>query len=124
MGLSKFKDTSQATVTTVTPHPTGTYPYMAPEMYSASHRSTGVDIYSFGCLMIEVFGQRKVWGELSGMNIMQKVCGSYNKPPQPPSVVHLPLDLQNICKSCCNIDSSKRPNIQDVVNILGTFNAV
>ena len=78
MGLSKFRDANQATVATMTPHPTGTYPYMAPEMFSANHRGTGVDIYSYGCLIIEVFGQKRVWGDLSGINIMYKACGSYN----------------------------------------------
>ena len=33
MGLSKLKEASQATVTTVSKGPTGTYPYMAPEMF-------------------------------------------------------------------------------------------
>ena len=121
MGLSKFKDVKQATATTMTPHPTGTYPYMAPEMFGANRRGTGVDIYSFGCLMIEVFGQRKVWGDLSGINIMYKVCGSYNNPPQSPSVTHLPLHCQDICKSCCYTDSTKRPRIHEVMKMLDTL---
>ena len=121
MGLSKFKDSSQATVTTRTPHPTGTYPYMAPEMFGANRRGTPVDIYSFGCLMIEVFGQKKVWGDLPGINIMHKVCGSYNEPPQSPSVAHLPLHCQNICRSCCCTIGQKRPTIQDVIGTLETL---
>ena len=48
MGLSKFRDAKQATVTTMKPHPTDTYPYMAPEMFGANRRGTGVDIYSYG----------------------------------------------------------------------------
>jgi len=121
MGLSNFKDASQATLTMVTSHPIGTYPYMAPEMYGANRRGTGVDIYSFGCLMIEVFWQKKVWDGLSGMNIMHKVCGFYNIPPQSPSVVHLPVHCQNICKLCCHTDSTKYPRTQDIVNILETL---
>lgn len=121
MGLSKFKETSQATVTTVTPNPTGTYPYMAPEMFGPNRRGTGVDIYSFGCLMIEVFGQKRVWGELSGFNIMHKVCGSYNIPPQSPSIAHLPLHIQDICKLCCHTDSTKRPRINNLVKMLETL---
>ena len=121
MGLSKFKDSSQATATTRTPHPTGTYPYMAPEMFGASRRGTAVDIYSFGCLMIEVFGQKKVWGDLPGINIMHKVCGSYNELPQSPSVGHLPLHCQRICQSCCCTNGQKRPSIQDLIKMLETL---
>lgn len=121
MGLSKFKDSSQATVTIRTPHPTGTYPYMAPEMLGANRRGTAVDIYSFGCLMIEVFGQKKMWGDLPGVNIMHKVCGSYNEPPQSPSVVHLPLHCQYICCSCCNTSGQNWPRIQEVIRTLETL---
>lgn len=59
MGLSKFRDAKQATVTTMTPHQTGTYPYMAPEIFGANRRGTGVDIYSYGCLIIEVLGRKE-----------------------------------------------------------------
>ena len=62
MGIAKLKAASQATTTTVTPNPKGTYPYMAPEMYGPNRRGTAVDVYAFGCLMIELLGQRKVWG--------------------------------------------------------------
>ena len=118
MGLSKFKDSSQATVTTRTLHPTGTYPYMAPEIFGANRRGTPVDIYSYGCLMIRVFGQKKVWGDLPGINIMHKVCGSYNEPSQSSSVAHLPLHCQNICRLCC---WQKQPTIQDVIGMLETL---
>ena len=40
-GLAKFKDVAQGTMTTVTQHMTGTYPYMAPEMFSISHKGVG-----------------------------------------------------------------------------------
>jgi len=60
-----------------------TYPYMAPEMFGGGHRSTAVDIYSLGCLYIELFGEKWVWeGITDGIQIMQKVCGSYNNPPK------------------------------------------
>ena len=76
MGIPKLREASQGTVTTATVHMKGTYPYMAPEMYGPNRRGTAADVYAFGCLMIELFGQKKVWGELVTAQIMQKVCRS------------------------------------------------
>ena len=42
LGLTKFRDAAQGTMTTVTQHMIGNY--MAPEMFSVSHRSAAVDI--------------------------------------------------------------------------------
>ena len=58
LGVAKIK--RQATMTTVS-NATGTYPYMAPEMFGAAHQSTAVDVYSLGCLYIELFGVKPVW---------------------------------------------------------------
>ena len=60
MGISKLRQASQVTMTTVS-GPAGTYPYMAPEMFVPGYRGTGVDIYALGCLYIELFGQKMVW---------------------------------------------------------------
>ena len=80
----------------------GTYSYMAPEMFEAAHRSTAVDIYSLGCLYIELFGEKRGWeGITDGLQIMQKVCGTFNNPPTMPRVDHLPKMYENICKGCC-----------------------
>lgn len=64
---------SEAKATTITPNPKGKYAYMAPEMFGPSRRGTAVDVYAFGCLLIELLGQRKVWAELTSVQIMQKV---------------------------------------------------
>ena len=121
MGIAKLKAASQATATTVTPNPKGTYPYMAPEMYGPNCQGTAVDVYAFGCLMIELLGQRKVWGDLTSVQIMQKVCGSFGLAPVPPAVNHLPLHYQGICKSCCELDPAKRPNITTIVSKLQAY---
>ena len=116
LGVAKIK--RQATMTTVS-NATGTYPYMAPEMFGAAHRSTAVDVYSLGCLYIELFGGKPVWeGITDGIQIMQKVCGSYNNPPKMPRVDHLEPIYQNICKGCCELDPKKRLQIDDICKSL------
>jgi len=87
-----------------------------------THRhGAAVDVYAFGCLMIELFGQRKVWGELSSVQIMQKVCRSFGIAPVGPAVDHIPLHYRSMCKSCCEIDATKRPSITVVMRILKAY---
>lgn len=99
MGMSKLRQATQATVTTVT-NPAGTTPYMAPEMFQAGHQGKPVDVYALGCLYIELFGQKRVWRDLDGMQIMQKVC--VQQPPQMPSSSHLKPVYQELSNDACN----------------------
>ena len=69
MGIAKVKQVAEATVISISKGP-GAYPYMAPEMFKKSHRGTPVDIYSLGCLFIELFAQRRVWPNLDAPDIM------------------------------------------------------
>ena len=115
LGIAKLKNMAETTHTAVGNGP-GTYPYMAPEMYKPSHRGSEVDIYSLGCLLIELFGGERVWKGLSSMEIMQKVCGSFAIPPQQPSVEHLKPQYHKLCSQCCHISTSERPRITSVLN--------
>jgi len=87
MGIAKMRAASETTVTTITPHKKGTIPS---EMYGKEHRGTAVHVYGFGCLMIELFGQRRVWGGLSRTQIMQKVCRSFCSTRGTGSQLHSP----------------------------------
>jgi len=93
----------------------------APEIFGASHRPTVVDIYSLCWLYIELFVEKMIWEGL-GMQIMQKVCGSYNIPPQMPHTDHLPLTVTSICKGCCELDSKQYLKINDITDSLKIYN--
>lgn len=113
MGIAKVKQITDASVTCVSKGP-GTFPYMAPEMFKASRRGAPVDIYSLGCLYIELFGRKRVWRGLDGPAIMQQVLGSYEVPPQGPSTSHLPSEIGNLCSKLCALDPSRRPKSHQV----------
>ena len=76
----------------------GTYPYMAPEMFRTGHRGPPVDMYSLGCLLIELFGRRQVWPGLDGPDIMVQIMGTYDTPPQMPDTSHLKAPFGTICQ--------------------------
>jgi serine/threonine protein kinase len=88
MGIAKVKQVAERTMTSISKGP-GTYPYMAPEMFRKGHRGPAVDIYSLGCLFIELFGGKRVWLDLDGPDIMLQILGSYNTPPKLPDMGHL-----------------------------------
>ena len=111
MGIAKVKQVAETTITSVSKGP-GTYPYMAPEMFKKSRRGPAVDIYSLGCLLIELFGRKRVWPDLDVTDIIMKVVGSYESPPQMPNTSHLPAPFGEFCSKLCNLDASQRPSIQ------------
>ena len=113
MGVTKLKQASEATVTCTAKGP-GTYPYMAPEMFKKAKRSVAVDIYSLGCLFLELFTRRRVWPGLDSMQIMMKVCGSFDCPPCMPDLSDLCTKYREVCGSCLQLNYVDRPNIDEV----------
>ena len=90
LGVAKLKSAAQDTTTTA--NVIGTYPYMAPELFGASKRGTAVDIYSLGCLYIELFGERKIWPGLNtAVEVMQKRSAAHiilHQPCRKPMICH------------------------------------
>lgn len=113
MGIAKLKYLNEATVTADTTGP-GTYPYMAPEMFTKSHRGPAVDIYSLGCLYIELFGRKRIWANMDGASIMLKVLGAFNCPPESPQVDHVKPVFHALLKNMCNLDPTLRPTSSNV----------
>ncbi len=117
MGVTRLKQAAEATMTSTSKGP-GTYPYMAPEMFRKARRGKAVDIYSLGCLLLELFGRRRVWPGLDSTEIMLKVCGSYDSPPTMPDVSNLFGSQLEICGSCLQLDPKDRPTIDEVIEML------
>lgn len=123
MGIAKVKRMTDASVTCISKGP-GTFPYMAPEMFRASRRGAAVDIYSLGCLYIELFGMKRVWQGLDGPAIMQKVLGSYEVPPLGPSTSHLLPPIRDLCAQLCALDPTKRLDSHQVFEAVKKHSAV
>ena len=115
MGLSKIKHLIEATCTV---KGAGTFPYMAPEMFKKDKQGVPADIYSFGCLLIELFGRKRVWAGLHGPEILLKVLGSYETCPESPSTSHLPERFQSICSEMTSLDYGERPTSTEVIELL------
>ena len=77
-----------------------------------------VDVYSLGCLYLELFGRKRVRPGLDGTEIMMKVFGSYDTPPCMPDLNHLDGMYFKICTSCCQLDPAIRANIDEIVSMV------
>ena len=95
LGVARIQE-KLATIRTSKSTGAGTIPYKAPEMFTSAKRSTPVDMYSFGCLLIELLTEKKVWGDLDGCQITAKLCGSFQTPPEQHSVTDVPKEIK-IC---------------------------
>ena len=116
MGVTELKQAAQVTMTSSSKGPR-MYPYMAPEMFKKGKRGRAVDIYSLGCLYLEVFSRCRVWPGLDSTEIMM-VCGSYDSPPCMPDLSDINGVHLEICGSCLQLNQTSRPKIDEVVDML------
>ena len=119
LGLAKLHN-KMSVIATSKGSGAGTLAYKAPEMFVDCKRSTPVDIYSFGCVIIEMHQNERVWGDLDGYQIMGKVLGSFQAQPESPPVQNVSEQHRQICKDCTAYDPSKRPSASQLVNYFMT----
>ena len=91
---------------------------MAPEMFRAGHCGPQVDMYSLGCLLIELFGRKRVWPGLDAPDIMVRIMGTYETPPQMPDTSHLKAPFSTICQQLCQLDATRRPKSGETLKML------
>ena len=67
--------------------------------------NTSVDVYAFGCVLIELFGEKKVWEGFTAIQIMVKVAieGAL------PDFSHLPQPVKSICAQCLEKQENRIP---------------
>ena len=70
--------------------------FQAPEQLRAEAIDVGADVYAFGALIIELFGEEPVWKGLTPYQIIVKVALN----DVFPDYSRLPLNIQRICSMC------------------------
>ncbi|XP_057480323.1 serine/threonine-protein kinase STY13-like [Actinidia eriantha] len=101
---------------------TGTYRWMAPELYSTvtlrhgekKHYNHKVDAYSFAIVLWELLHNKLPF---EGMSNLQAAYAAAFKNARP-SLKDLPEDLAIILDSCWKEDPSARPNFSQIVQML------
>jgi len=110
-GCSKRDDTTQSFTTT------GSVLWMAPEVIRGLKGGHGrkADIWSLGCVFIEMATAEKPWGNNAFDNILQAmkhIEGSGNSPPIPDALSSATRDL---ISQCVRRDASQRPRATDLL---------
>ncbi|XP_008458816.1 serine/threonine-protein kinase STY13-like isoform X2 [Cucumis melo] len=120
--LADFGLAREESVTEMMTAETGTYRWMAPELYSTvtlrngekKHYNHKVDVYSFGIVFWELI-QNKL--PFEGMSNLQAAYAAAFKNLRP-SAENLPADLAPIVTSCWKEDPNDRPNFNQIIQML------
>eukprot|EP00930_Biecheleria_cincta_P042362 TRINITY_DN29142_c0_g1_i1.p1 TRINITY_DN29142_c0_g1~~TRINITY_DN29142_c0_g1_i1.p1 ORF type:complete len:612 (+),score=137.86 TRINITY_DN29142_c0_g1_i1:67-1902(+) len=92
----------------------GSIPWMAPEVLTHSRFGRAGDIWSFGCLMIEMATADAPWGQFD--NIMAAVLkiGMSGELPPVPEMVSVPC--KSFIRRCTQIDPGSRLSASELLN--------
>ena len=83
----------------------GTPGFQPPEQLKAEAIDERADVYAFGVLLIELFGEKVVWEGLTHFQIITKVAIK----EQPPDCSHLEPIIQPICIGCLEKKEKRLP---------------
>ncbi|KAG8924654.1 Receptor-interacting serine/threonine-protein kinase 2 [Tulasnella sp. 417] len=95
--------------TSVTTH--GSYRFLAPELIQGEPASLESDIWSFGCLMIEIACDRTPFQDISSeARVILKVIQGFM--PDNVSTLEMPMDLKGLLMGCWEKEPKQRPSIE------------
>ena len=107
-GLSKLMQSHDFASTYV-----GTPFYMSPEICAAERYTLHSDIWSLGCVMYELCARTQPFNAKTHFHLIQKIKEG-RVDPLPSIYSH---ELQNVIKSCLNINPLKRPDTASLLNL-------
>ncbi|KAH9300743.1 hypothetical protein KI387_012326, partial [Taxus chinensis] len=124
--LIDFGLAREESVTEMMTAETGTYRWMAPELYSTvtlrhgekKHYNLKVDVYSFSIVLWELISNRMPF---EGMSHLQAAYAAAFKQARPDLPEGLHEDLAFILQSCWAEDPNIRPNFGQIIRLLNTF---
>lgn len=98
----------------------GTTRFMAPELFDKDQcESIGVeiDIWAYGCILIEIFSNKRPWHYISSSKANTIFYELYHKKPIPiPD--NIPPEVSDIIRECCRYNPKRRPTVTSILERL------
>jgi tRNA A-37 threonylcarbamoyl transferase component Bud32 len=119
-GLARFASCFTQSEESMTTICIGTTRFMAPELFDNSRNGSigiEVDIWALGCLIIEIFSNKRPWHYISSSKANSIFFEIFNKKPIPIPDNILP-EVAEIIKDCCKYNPKKRPTANQVLERL------
>ena len=119
-GLARFSSSFTQGEESMTTICIGTTSFMAPELFDNSKTEeigVEIDIWALGCLIIEVFSNKRPWHYISSSKANSIFFEIFNKKPIPIPDNILP-EVAEIIKECCRYNPKKRPSASFVLEKL------
>ena len=91
---------------------TGTFNWIAPEVFNQTGHGRHVDIWGIGCLVIEMATGRPPWSKLKQFDIIMKVCSQDDVPELPKEYSK---DAKDFVSLCFKRIPYERPNIYELL---------
>jgi serine/threonine protein kinase len=91
----------------------GSVYWMAPEVIKSKGYSAKVDIWSLGCLVLEMFTGHHPWRQYDEVAALYRLGQSTN--PTPPIPPDLSPEAQDFLDKCFTIDPEMRPTAEDLL---------
>jgi serine/threonine protein kinase len=109
-GMSRAVDDVEATQ--LTEKQLGPVRWMAPEQFHRRAYSAYSDVYSFGCVVYEVFMREYPWASIDVVKVAMEVFDG--KRPQFSDESKLPSKLLALVQRCWNHEAKNRPTMEEV----------
>jgi len=97
---------------------TGSYRFMAPEVYRHEDYTETVDIYSYGMILYYLLSGRPPWATLNGLKAVEKAAKEGDRP-------NVPRDwderLSKLLQQCWDENPQARPSFARILDILNAY---
>jgi Protein tyrosine and serine/threonine kinase/Ankyrin repeats (many copies) len=98
----------------------GTTRFMAPELFDKDRSETigvEIDIWAFGCMLIEIFSNKRPWHYISSSKANTIFYELYHKKPVP-IPENIPPEIAEIIRECCRYNPKRRPPVAQILERL------
>ena len=93
---------------------------MAPELFDkdrSNNIGVEIDIWAFGCMLIEIFSNKRPWHYISSSKANTIFYELYHKKPVP-IPENIPPEVAEVIRECCRYNPKRRPPIAQILERL------